>query len=366
MDSATNGGMASATTGTNSTPRIFPCRYKIGQVLGQGSYSIVKECIHIDTGRYYAAKVIKKSLIKNREDMVRSEIEALKKISLGHQNLLTLADYFETFDSIYLVMELAVGGELFHRICHKGSYPEDDVAQIIRSTMSAVAFLHDNGIVHRDLKPENLLFRTSDENANIVIVDFGLSAFIGDDPHALDMRCGTEGYMAPEILMNRGYGKPVDIWAIGVITYFLLCGNCPFDRKPTIEAKLAILEANYKFEPVSYWANVSETARGFIRRCLVVDPKKRLTAHQALDHYFLREHVPGESGNTLPVIMKNFDAKRTLHAAIDTIRAINKMKEAGTMDGALSIRPEEFHQKQSVSPAQPGLWRKPTGGLMKP
>lgn len=128
---------------------VQPCRYKTGKTLGTGSYSVVKECVHIDTGRYYAAKVINKRLMSGREHMVRNEIAVLKRISMGHKNVLTLVDYFETMNNLYLVTDLALGGELFDRICRKGSYYEKDAVDLIRSTLSAVAYLHDNGIVHR-------------------------------------------------------------------------------------------------------------------------------------------------------------------------------------------------------------------------
>jgi calcium/calmodulin-dependent protein kinase I len=218
----------------NPTAQIQPCRYKTGKTLGAGSYSVVKECVHIDTGRYYAAKVINKRLMAGREHMVRNEIAVLKRVSMGHRNILTLVDYFETMNNckftaplqtyqdaiwgyagslnciVYLVTDLALGGELFDRICRKGSYYESDAADLIRSTLSAVAYLHDHGIVHRDLKPENLLFRTPEDNADLLIADFGLSRIMDEEQfHVLTTTCGTPGYMAPEIFKKTGHGKPV-------------------------------------------------------------------------------------------------------------------------------------------------------------
>jgi len=207
-------------------PVIQPCRYKTGKTLGAGSYSVVKECVHIDTGRYYAAKVINKRLMAGREHMVRNEIAVLKRVSVGHRNILTLVDYFETMNNrmseiaqsahcnwhaaVYLVTDLALGGELFDRICRKGSYYESDAADLIRATLSAVAYLHDHGIVHRDLKPENLLFRTPEDNADLLIADFGLSRIMDEEQfHVLTTTCGTPGYMAPEIFKKTGHGKPV-------------------------------------------------------------------------------------------------------------------------------------------------------------
>ncbi|PTB77491.1 kinase-like protein [Trichoderma longibrachiatum ATCC 18648] len=228
-------------------PQVQPCRYKVGKTLGAGSYSVVKECVHIDTGRYYAAKVINKRLMAGREHMVRNEIAVLKKVSMGHQNILTLVDYFETMNNLYLIFK------------------------------------------------------------------------------------------------KTGHGKPVDLWAIGVITYFLLCGYTPFDRDSDFEEMQAILNADYSFTPVEYWRGVSSSAKDFIRRCLTIDQDKRITAHEALQHAFVAGLAPsdGAGENLLPTIKKNFNARRTLHAAIDTVRAINKLREAQNllMDGARSQEP---------------------------
>ena len=265
---------------------------------------------------------------------------------MGHQNILTLVDYFETMNNLYLVTDLALGGELFDRICRKGSYYESDAADLIRATLSAVAYLHDHGIVHRDLKPENLLFRTPEDNAELLIADFGLSRIMDEEQfHVLTTTCGTPGYMAPEIFKKTGHGKPVDLWALGVITYFLLCGYTPFDRDSDFEEMQAILNADYAFHPVEYWRGVSSHAKDFIRRCLTVDPQKRITAHEALSHPFVAAHLPsdGAGENLLPTIKKNFNARRTLHTAIDTVRAINKLREAQQnllMDGARSNEPQ--------------------------
>lgn len=267
---------------------------------------------------------------------------------MGHRNILTLVDYFETLNNLYLVTDLALGGELFDRICRKGSYYESDAASLILATLSAVAYLHDHGIVHRDLKPENLLFRTPEDNADLLIADFGLSRIMDEEQfHVLTTTCGTPGYMAPEIFKKSGHGKPVDVWAIGVITYFLLCGYTPFDRDSNLEEMQAILVADYSFTPVEYWRGVSSAARDFIKRCLTIDPHQRMTAHQALSHPFVAGEIgvddKGRRGSDLlPVVKKNFNARRTLHAAIDTVRAINKLREgqAGMMDGMRSQDPQ--------------------------
>jgi serine/threonine protein kinase len=291
----------------------------------------------------------------------------LKKVSMGHQNILTLVDYFETMNNLYLVTDLALGGELFDRICRKGSYYEADAADLIRAVLSAVAYLHDHGIVHRDLKPENLLFRTPEDNADLLIADFGLSRIMDEEQfHVLTTTCGTPGYMAPEIFKKTGHGKPVDLWALGVITYFLLCGYTPFDRDSDFEEMQAILNADYSFTPVEYWRGVSEGGKDFIRRCLTIDPAKRMTAHEALQHPFVagwaaRAAVEGAADkgtNLLPTVKKNFNARRTLHAAIDTVRAINKLREGqagGFMNGMRSREPVKNNNNQPQANQSPQI-----------
>jgi len=309
------------------TPATVPCQYRTGKTLGSGTYAIVKEAVHIKTGKYYACKVINKKLMEGREHMVRNEIHVLKKVSKGCKNVVTLHDYFETAHNLYLVFDLCTGGELFDRICAKGNYYEADAAGLVRTVLKAVRYIHDAGIVHRDLKPENLLFRSPAEDADIMIADFGLSRVMDEEKmNMLTEICGTPGYMAPEIFLRSGHGKPVDIWAIGVITYFLLCGYTPFDRDSQPEEAQAIIHRDFKFEPAEYWAGVSQTARDFVNYCLTSDPKARPTAADCLQHKWLADEKPHfvedpESPtrgpvDLLPNMKKVFNAKKTFRKAV--------------------------------------------------
>ncbi|WFD05250.1 calcium/calmodulin-dependent protein kinase [Malassezia vespertilionis] len=275
--------------------------------------------------------VISKSLMRGREHMVRNEIASLKRVSVGHKGIVSLVDYFETMNNLYLVTDLCQGGELFDRICDRGSYYEKDAAVIIREVLESVKYLHNQGIVHRDLKPENLLFRDRSEHSDLLIADFGLSRMVDDEQMSvLSTTCGTPGYMAPEIFKKTGHGKPVDMWAIGVITYFLLCGYTPFDRESGVEEMNAIINADYKFEPEIYWRDVSELARDFIRRLLTVDQAERMSAVQALEHPWIRDvsyaPSPTDQKDLLPDIKSAFNAKRTFRKAVNGIRIINRLR----------------------------------------
>ncbi|KAJ3101988.1 hypothetical protein HDU97_000901 [Phlyctochytrium planicorne] len=345
------------------------CEYKTGKTLGQGSYATVKEAIQIKTGERFAVKVISKKLMQGREHMILNEIEILKKVSKGHKNIVTLHDYFETPNNLYLVMDLCTGGELFDRICEKGSFYEEDAAEIVRTVVDAVAYLHDQNIVHRDIKPENLLFRTKESLSELVIADFGLSKIM--DPETYDglmTTCGTPGYMAPEVIKKTGHGRAVDLWSIGVLSYFLLCGYTPFDSNSSADELQRILTGSYSFEPTEYWQEVSDTAKDFIRNLLIVDYNGRLTARRALAHPWLAQLVPmqTEEGapqqptrvrtvDLLPNVKARFDAKRMFKKAIGVVKAINKLAHSPNVsqenltqatpmsvdDNAAAFRPKE-------------------------
>jgi len=260
----------------------------------------------------------------------------LKKISSGHRNIVTLHDYFETSHNLYLCFDLCTGGELFDRICAKGNYYEADAAELVRTIFAAVQYIHDTGIVHRDLKPENLLFRTQAEDSDIMLADFGLSRVMDTDKlNKLTEICGTPGYMAPEIFKKTGHGKPVDVWAMGVITYFLLAGYTPFDRETQQMEMEAIIAGDFKFQPEEYWANVSDTAREFVETCLTVDPNSRPTASEALKHKWLSDPKPhfvpdpesatGGPTDLLPHFQNNFNARKTFRKAVLGMMAVKRM-----------------------------------------
>ncbi|KAG6853399.1 hypothetical protein C0991_004732 [Blastosporella zonata] len=325
-------------------PVTVPCQYRTGRTLGSGTYAIVKEAIHITTGKYYACKVINKKLMEGREHMVPCELTIILCYQLngvdGNPNIVTLHDYFETSHNLYLCFDLCTGGELFDRICAKGNYYEADAADLVRTIFRAVKYIHDSGIVHRDLKPENLLFRSVEEEADIMIADFGLSRVMEEEKlNMLTEICGTPGYMAPEIFKKTGHGKPVDIWAMGVVTYFLLAGYTPFDRDSQQQEMEAIIAGDYKFEPTEYWANVSETAKDFVRSCLTLDAAKRPTAADVLNHKWLADEKPhfvadpssGAPADLLPHVKKAFNAKQLWRKAGVSIRAMTRM---ATLAGA--------------------------------
>jgi len=254
--------------------------YDIQEVLGRGEFSEVKKAINKTTGKVYAVKCIE----KHEMDTTRLDTEVAILKLVKHPHIVKLKDCFDTEDSLYLVMELVSGGELFDKILELGAYSEYDASLLVKNIISAVKYLHEKGIVHRDLKPTNLLLKSPDDFTNVKIADFGLSKIVGENS-IMTTACGTPIYVAPEVLLGEPYDNGVDMWSIGVITYILLCGFPPFfdDGSNMGELFEQIIEGDYDY-PEEYWADISDDAKDFIDNLLIVDPEYRYTADDALNH----------------------------------------------------------------------------------
>ncbi|KAJ0962171.1 hypothetical protein J5N97_029999 [Dioscorea zingiberensis] len=270
----------------------FGAKYELGKEVGRGHFGHTCSAVAKKgemKGQLVAVKIISKAKMTTPisiED-VRREVKILKALS-GHTNLVKFYDAFEdTLIALYIVMELCEGGELLDRILSRGGrYKEEDAKAIVVQILSVVSFCHLQGVVHRDLKPENFLFSTSDENAHLKLIDFGLSDFIRPDERLNDI-VGSAYYVAPEVL-HRSYSMEADIWSIGVITYILLCGSRPFWARTESGIFRAVLRADPNFDDTP-WPSVSPEAKDFVKRLLNKDYRKRMTATQALTHPWLRD-----------------------------------------------------------------------------
>jgi len=283
--------------------------YEEGDELGRGAFAVVKLCTHKNTKEKWAVKEVDKKQVGNDMAQLDREIDILKKVN--HPNIIALKDVFDSPDILYIVTELATGGELFDRIVEKTQYAEKDAIPLVRQLLSAIAYLHKAGIVHRDLKPENLLLGDRTDSAAVKVADFGLSKVI-DPSVMMATSCGTPSYVAPEVLMAKGYGPEVDLWSIGVITFILLCGYPPFFSEDLAELFEQIMTADYEFAD-EYWSAVSSEAKDFISGLLVVDPSNRMTAKQALAHPWLRGLAVTDSAAVQPQLkekMKEYTTDR--------------------------------------------------------
>lgn len=310
--------------------------------LGKGMFSTVRKARCKRTGAIVAVKCIKKSeMTQEDKDALVIEKRVMKKLN-GHPNLIQLLGDYEEEEYHYLVMELASGGELFHKIVEREVYTEEQARDTIMLLTQAIDHCHKNGVVHRDLKPENILLASTD-NETIKIADFGFAKELGiTHDGLLHTACGTPGYVAPEILRQKPYAASVDIWSLGVIFYILLCGYPPFHSdKGQHDLFKKIKAARYQFDSPD-WDDISDEAKDLISHILVPNPQKRYTAAQILSHPWM--HNAAVSNAPLGRAMENlkrFNARRKLKAAQKAVLTTVRMaKLIGGIKAAASAASE--------------------------
>lgn len=313
----------------NRDRKTFGRTYVLGKSLGVGAYSIVKECKHRKTNAIFAVKVVTKSKLSVEDDVaLQDEILILK--TLQHENIIYLKDDYDERGYYYLVTEIMRGGELFDRIVAKTFYNEKEARDLCKVVFEAIAYCHSHNIAHRDLKPENLLLMSKDNDRDVKIADFGFAKQVTSE-ECLRTQCGTPGYVAPEVLNNVPYGTKADIWSLGVITYILIGGYPPFMEQNQKELFKKIKRGNYEFH-AEYWGQTSQEAQNLISSLLTVDPRRRLTAQQALNDPWVmgKDDVlqTKDLGGNLDKF-KRFNAIRKLRHAILTLMATNKMTSLG-------------------------------------
>ncbi|KAG7994790.1 hypothetical protein I3843_01G076100 [Carya illinoinensis] len=314
----------------------FGAKYELGKEIGRGHFG------HTCSARGkrgelkdqpVAVKIISKAKMTTAisiED-VRREVKILKGLS-GHKHLVKFHDACEDTNNVYMVMELCEGGELLDRILSRGGrYAEEDAKFIVVQILSVVAFCHLQGVVHRDLKPENFLFTSRSEDADMKLIDFGLSDFIRPDERLNDI-VGSAYYVAPEVL-HRSYSLEADVWSIGVIAYILLCGSRPFWARTESGIFRAVLRADPNFEDLP-WPSVSAEAKDFVKRLLNKDYRKRMTAVQALTHPWLRDE-----SRPIPLDILIYKlVKLYLHATPFKRAALKALSKALTEDELVYLR----------------------------
>ncbi|XP_040007387.1 serine/threonine-protein kinase DCLK1a isoform X4 [Xiphias gladius] len=313
-----------------AVPSYISDRYKVGRMLGDGNFAVVRECVEHSTGREYALKIINKGKCRGKEHMIQNEVAILRRVK--HPNIVLLIEEVDTYNELYLVMELVKGGDLFDAITSANRYTERDASGMLYNLANAIKYLHSLNIVHRDIKPENLLvYEHADGSKSLKLGDFGLATVV-DGP--LYTVCGTPTYVAPEIIAETGYGLKVDIWAAGVITYILLCGFPPFRGSSDDQEVLfdQILMGQLEF-PLPYWDNVSETAKELIRSMLEVEVDQRYSALQVLEHPWVTDEALCENDHQLSVagkIKKHFNTSPKVNdttAGVSVISATPLDKE---------------------------------------
>uniref|UniRef100_A0A2I3RUW5 Serine/threonine-protein kinase DCLK2 n=1 Tax=Pan troglodytes TaxID=9598 RepID=A0A2I3RUW5_PANTR len=267
-------------------------KYKIGKVIGDGNFAVVKECIDRSTGKEFALKIIDKAKCCGKEHLIENEVSILRRVK--HPNIIMLVEEMETATELFLVMELVKGGDLFDAITSSTKYTERDGSAMVYNLANALRYLHGLSIVHRDIKPENLLVcEYPDGTKSLKLGDFGLATVVEGPLYTV---CGTPTYVAPEIIAETGYGLKVDIWAAGVITYILLCGFPPFRSENNLQEDLfdQILAGKLEF-PAPYWDNITDSAKELISQMLQVNVEARCTAGQILSHPWVSDDASQEN-----------------------------------------------------------------------
>uniref|UniRef100_A0A665SWY7 calcium/calmodulin-dependent protein kinase n=1 Tax=Echeneis naucrates TaxID=173247 RepID=A0A665SWY7_ECHNA len=291
----------------------FTDEYQLYEELGKGAFSVVRRCVKLCTGQEYAAKIINTKKLSAR-DHQKLEREARICRLLKHPNIVRLHDSISEEGFHYLLFDLVTGGELFEDIVAREYYSEADASHCIQQILEAVLHCHQMGVVHRDLKPENLLLASKCKNAAVKLADFGLAIEVQGDQQAWFGFAGTPGYLSPEVLRKEAYGKPVDIWACGVILYILLVGYPPFWDEDQHKLYQQIKAGAYDF-PSPEWDTVTPEAKNLINQMLTINPAKRITAQEALKHPWVcqRSTVASMMHRQETVeCLKKFNARRKL------------------------------------------------------
>ncbi|XP_053726162.1 calcium/calmodulin-dependent protein kinase (CaM kinase) II beta 1 isoform X3 [Synchiropus splendidus] len=309
----------------------FTDEYQLYEELGKGAFSVVRRCVKLCTGQEYAAKIINTKKLSAR-DHQKLEREARICRLLKHPNIVRLHDSISEEGFHYLLFDLVTGGELFEDIVAREYYSEADASHCIQQILEAVLHCHQMGVVHRDLKPENLLLASKCKNAAVKLADFGLAIEVQGDQQAWFGFAGTPGYLSPEVLRKEAYGKPVDIWACGVILYILLVGYPPFWDEDQHKLYQQIKAGAYDF-PSPEWDTVTPEAKNLINQMLTINPAKRITAQEALKHPWVcqRSTVASMMHRQETVeCLKKFNARRKLKGAILTTMLVSRNFSVGS------------------------------------
>lgn len=260
-------------------------KYKLGRTIGEGTFAKVKLAVDSTNGQYVAVKIIDKHMVmeSNLKQQVQREIRTMKL--LHHPNIVRIHEVLGTKTKIYIAMEFVAGGQVTDKLSYTKRLEEWEARKLFQQLIDAVDYCHNKGVYHRDLKPENLLL---DQKGSLKVSDFGLSA-LRKPGDTLTTACGSPSYVAPELLVNKGYdGAPADVWSCGVILFEVLAGHLPFDDSNLMNLYKKISRAEYTFPQ---W--FSEGQKKLLSRIFDPNPRKRITIPEIVeDEWFQKDYVP--------------------------------------------------------------------------
>ncbi|XP_060528371.1 death-associated protein kinase related-like isoform X2 [Cylas formicarius] len=306
--------------------------------LGRGKYATVCRAVHKKTGTHYAAKFVKKRR-RNQDQMkeIIHEIAVLMQCS-ATSRVIRLHEVYESSTEMVLVLELAAGGELQHILDGGQCLGEIEARKAMKQILEGVSFLHDRNIAHLDLKPQNLLLSVTDRCDDIKLCDFGISKVLQPGVTVREI-LGTVDYVAPEVLSYEPISLSTDIWSIGVLAYVLLSGFSPFGADDKQQTFLNISKCALSFEP-EHFDDVSSAAIDFIKTALIVDPRKRPSVHELLDHPWISLKT-----NLVPTLpMKSSELLNISPKATP----ISQRKSFSCISDAPKSLPKDFQHKRNT------------------
>ncbi|EPB78846.1 kinase domain protein [Ancylostoma ceylanicum] len=305
------------------------CKYEILSVIGKGSFSQVMRVQHRISRKYFAVK-----LVSSDCGSVNNELNILSRVS--HPFVIRLEEVFKSSSRLFIVMEMASGGEMYERVVSKGRYSESEARQALKMLLNGLAYLHSLRITHRDLKPENLLYSDVRPDARLLITDFGLAHQATRPNETMTETCGTPEYIAPELLLRVPYTDKVDMWAVGVIAYILMSGIMPFDDDCRSRLYTHIITANYVYYP-QFWSG-SELAKQFVDCLLETNAVERLSAVDAARH----EWMTGE--RSVPIVATRTSRPASEYNNMQRTKSTRSIRSVTRSDHGHRVDPREVDQ----------------------
>jgi calcium/calmodulin-dependent serine protein kinase len=310
---------------------LFDDVYDLCEEIGRGPFSIVRRCIHRQTGQQFAAKIVDVAKFTSSPGLSTDDLKREATIChmLKHPHIVELLETYSSEGMLYMVFEYMDGSDLCYEVVRRASsgfvYSEAVASHYMRQILEAMRYCHENDIVHRDIKPECILLATKENSAPVKLGGFGVAVQLPDrHPANPGGRVGCSSYMAPEVIERRPYGKAVDIWAAGVLLHVLLSGVLPFHGSGR-RLMEAICRGKLHMD-CPQWELISDSAKDLIQQMLAVDPKQRITIQEVLNHRWLRDRDKGlriHLGDSVEEL-KKFNARRKLKAVV--LSAVNSSK----------------------------------------
>lgn len=303
----------------------FEDDFAVIKEIGKGNYATVYLVQDLETSEKFAVKQINKEVVQKSSrgpSAVVSEIEIMRKIT--HPFIIKLYRVYENENFVSLVLDYVDGGSLYQRIHKQEKFPEEVAARFIKNMLEVLRYLHSLNVVHRDLKPENILMSSNDNDYEFKLCDFGLACIAGDDQV---LRCGSPGYVAPEILLKKAYNNKVDIFSAGIILFIILSGRAPFYGKNSNEILIKNRECRLVFHD-KYWGHISKECKNMVMKLTEPDPDARFSADQALRDPWLSDSY-NRMDFLLPSVVKGEDKSPDAGGSFAVFKNVTDKREMG-------------------------------------